>query len=169
MHVPVGVGYDSHRLQRDRKLILGGVEIAHDFGLAGHSDADVLVHAVIDALLGAAALGDIGQHFPDSDEHYRGISSLQLLQQVQQLLADQQLRVINVDASVIMERPKLASHIPTMRENIGAVLRLPVGSVSIKAKTNEGMGFVGRDEGVAAIAVAQIGDASPRPAGVMHV
>ncbi len=165
----VGVGYDSHRLQVDRKLILGGVEIPHDFGLAGHSDADVLVHAVIDALLGAAALGDIGWHFPDSDDRYLGISSLQLLQQVQRLLDGQNLRVINVDVSLIMERPKLAPHIPLMRQNLASVLQLPLGAVSIKAKTNEGMGFVGNGEGVAAIAVAQLGDAGIRPVGVMHV
>jgi len=165
----VGVGYDSHRLQIGRKLILGGVEIPHDLGLAGHSDADVLVHAVIDALLGAAALGDIGQHFPDSDERYLGISSMQLLQQVQQLLDGQKLRVVNVDVSVIMERPKLAQYIPLMRQNLASALQLPLRSVSIKAKTNEGMGFVGNGEGVAAIAVAQTGDVGIRPAGDMHV
>lgn len=152
----VGIGYDSHRLQPDRKLILAGVEIPHSLGLTGHSDADVLVHAVIDALLGAAALGDIGQHFPDSSEQYRGISSLLLLQQVSRLLAERRLHIVNIDVSVLLERPKLAPYIPAMRQNLADALQVATAVISVKAKTNEGMGFVGRGEGAAAIAVALV-------------
>ncbi|MGI6359300.1 MAG: 2-C-methyl-D-erythritol 2,4-cyclodiphosphate synthase [Bacillota bacterium] len=152
----VGIGYDSHRLQSGRAMLLGGVEIAYDLGLAGHSDADVLTHAIIDALLGAAALGDIGQHFPDNEQRYRGISSLKLLEQVGRLLAGAGWRIVNVDATVIIERPKLAPHIPVMRQRLARSLGVASDQISVKAKTNEGMGFVGREEGVAAIAVAEV-------------
>ncbi len=152
----VGIGYDSHRLQAGRALILAGVTIPYHLGLAGHSDADVLSHAVIDALLGAAALGDIGHHFPDSDQRYRDVSSLQLLEQVWQLVSSEGWQIVNVDATVIIERPKLAPYIPAMAQQLARVLGLGPGSVSIKAKTNEGMGFIGQGEGVVAIAVTEV-------------
>lgn len=152
----VGIGYDVHRLQPGRQLILAGVSLPYHLGLVGHSDADVLTHAIIDALLGAAALGDIGQHFPDTDPDFLGISSLLLLGQVKRLLADGGFAIVNVDATVILERPKLAPYIPTMRQTLAAVLGLAVEQISVKAKTNEGIGFIGREEGVAAQAVAEL-------------
>ena len=151
-----GIGYDVHRLVTDRKLILGGVEIAHTHGLLGHSDADVLVHAVMDALLGAAALGDIGKHFPDTDPAYKGISSLKLLTHVTRLLTDNGFRVVNVDATVIAQRPKLSPHIETMRQNIAAAMDLPVSAIGVKATTTEGLGFTGTGEGIAAMATCSI-------------
>ncbi len=151
-----GIGYDVHRLVTDRKLILGGVEIPHSHGLLGHSDADVLVHAIMDALLGAAALGDIGQHFPDTDPAYKGISSLKLLSHVGRLLNDRGFNIVNVDATVIAQRPKLAGYIETMRENIGQALSLPVTAIGIKATTTEGLGFTGTGEGIAAMATCSI-------------
>jgi 2-C-methyl-D-erythritol 2,4-cyclodiphosphate synthase len=151
-----GIGYDSHRLAPGRKLILGGVEIPGELGLAGHSDADVLTHAVIDALLGACGLGDIGQHFPDSDERYRDADSLELLAAVLPLVHAQGLELVNVDATVVMERPKLAPHREAIRETLAAVLGLAPARVNVKASTGEGIGFVGRGEGVAAFAVASL-------------
>jgi 2-C-methyl-D-erythritol 2,4-cyclodiphosphate synthase len=151
-----GIGWDSHRLAAGRTLILGGVTIAHDRGLDGHSDADVLTHAVIDALLGAAALGDIGQHFPDSDERYRDADSIELLRTVVATLAERGLRVAHVDTTVVMERPKLAVHREAIRASLAAALGVETGQVNVKASTGEGMGFVGREEGVAALAIATI-------------
>lgn len=150
----IGHGYDVHRLVVGRKLILGGQEIDHEFGLLGHSDADVLTHAVMDALLGAAGLWDIGHAFPDTDAAYKDISSLILLERVKAMLDDKNLRVSNVDVTVIAQRPKLAPHIPAMRETLAKVLRIPVDRLNIKATTEEGLGFSGRQEGIAAHAVA---------------
>ena len=152
----IGHGYDVHRLTEGRKLILGGVEIEYEKGLLGHSDADVLIHAVMDALLGAAALGDIGRHFPDSDERYRGISSLLLLKTVAELLEFSGYRVGNIDATVIAQRPRLAPHIENMRANIADALGCGVGRVNIKATTEEHLGFTGDGSGIAAHAVALI-------------
>jgi 2-C-methyl-D-erythritol 2,4-cyclodiphosphate synthase len=154
--VTTGIGWDSHRLAEGRPLIIGGVTIPHDRGLAGHSDADVLTHAIIDALLGAAALGDIGTHFPDSDERWRGADSLALLRAVVAMLGDRGLAVAHVDATVVMERPKLGPHRETIRATLGEALGVTAGAVSVKATTGEGMGFVGRQEGVAALAVATL-------------
>jgi 2-C-methyl-D-erythritol 2,4-cyclodiphosphate synthase len=151
-----GIGWDSHRLAAGRRLILGGVTIPHDRGLEGHSDADVLTHAVIDALLGAAALGDIGQHFPDTDERYRGADSMDLLRTVVATLAERGLRVAHVDATVIIERPKLAGHRDAIRGSLANGLGVEPEHVNVKASTGEGMGFVGREEGVAALAVATL-------------
>jgi 2-C-methyl-D-erythritol 2,4-cyclodiphosphate synthase len=151
-----GIGWDSHRLVAGRPLILGGVTIPHDRGLQGHSDADVLTHAVIDALLGAAALGDIGQHFPDTDERYRDADSMELLRTVVATLADRGLKVEHVDATVLMERPKLAGHRDAIRDSLASGLRIDAANVNVKASTGEGMGFVGRGEGVAALAVATL-------------
>jgi 2-C-methyl-D-erythritol 2,4-cyclodiphosphate synthase len=154
-----GIGWDSHRLAAGRPLILGGVTIPHDRGLQGHSDADVLTHAIIDALLGAAALGDIGQHFPDTDERYRGADSIELLRTVVAMLADRRLGVAHVDTTVVMERPKLAPHREAIRASLAAALGVEPGQVNVKASTGEGMGFVGREEGVAALAVATLQNA----------
>jgi 2-C-methyl-D-erythritol 2,4-cyclodiphosphate synthase len=154
-----GIGWDSHRLAPDRELILGGVTIPHDRGLHGHSDADVLTHAVIDALLGAAALGDIGQHFPDSDERYRDADSIELLRTVVAMLAERGLEVAHVDTTVVMERPKLAGHRDAIRASLAAALGIDAQHVNVKASTGEGMGFVGREEGVAALAVATLRNA----------
>jgi 2-C-methyl-D-erythritol 2,4-cyclodiphosphate synthase len=154
--VRIGIGYDVHRLVRGRPLILGGVSIASEWGLEGHSDADVLVHAIGDALLGALALGDLGHHFPDTDPRYHGISSLKLLEKVIGMVHEQAYRLYNVDAVVIAQRPRLASHIPAMRQNLAGVLRTDLGSVSVKAKTAESMGALGRGEGIAVHAVCII-------------
>jgi 2-C-methyl-D-erythritol 2,4-cyclodiphosphate synthase len=154
--VSTGIGWDSHRLVSGRPLILGGVTIPHDRGLDGHSDADVLTHAVIDALLGAAVLGDIGQHFPDSDERYRDADSIELLRTVVAMLAERGLDVAHVDTTVIMERPKLAGHRDAIRASLAAALGIEPEDVNVKASTGEGMGFVGREEGVAALAVATV-------------
>jgi 2-C-methyl-D-erythritol 2,4-cyclodiphosphate synthase len=154
-----GIGWDSHRLAAGRPLILGGVTIPHDRGLHGHSDADVLTHAVIDALLGAAALGDIGQHFPDSDERYRDADSMELLRTVVAMVAARGLRVAHVDTTVVMERPKLAGHREAIRASLAAALGVEPGQVNVKASTGEGMGFIGREEGVAALAVATLREA----------
>jgi 2-C-methyl-D-erythritol 2,4-cyclodiphosphate synthase len=151
-----GIGYDSHRLAEGRKLILGGVEIPGEIGLTGHSDADVLTHAVIDALLGAAGLGDIGEHFPDNDEHYRDADSLELLASVLPLVFAQGLELVNVDTTVVMERPKLSPHREAIRESLASALGLAIQRVNVKASTGEGIGFVGRGEGVAALAVASL-------------
>ena len=152
----IGHGYDVHRLVEGRKLILGGVFIPWEKGLLGHSDADVLLHALMDALLGAAALGDIGRHFPDTDERYRGADSMALLRQVRSILSDQGFTVGNVDCTVLAQRPKLAPHIQQMRENIAAALEIPVDRVSVKATTEEGLGFTGEGLGIAAHAVVLI-------------
>ena len=149
----IGIGYDVHRLTEGRPLILGGVTIPHERGLAGHSDADVLVHAVIDALLGAAALGDIGRHFPDTDPEWKGADSMKLLAHVAALVREAGYRVGNVDATVVLQRPKLRPHVEAMRANIAGVLGVGIGQVSVKATTGEAMGFVGREEGAAAHAV----------------
>lgn len=151
-----GIGYDAHRFAERRKLILGGVEIPHARGLEGHSDADVLSHAIADALLGAIGGGDIGHHFPNTDESIRGISSLEILRRVNSLLAEQKAHPINVDATLIAEAPKVAPHIPAMREKIASALSLDQTRVSIKATTNEGLGAIGRAEGMAAMAVASV-------------
>lgn len=152
----VGIGYDVHRLVEGRKLILGGVEIAHEVGLLGHSDADVLLHAISDALLGAAALGDIGKHFPDSDPAYKGISSLVLLSHVGRLLHKHGYAVGNVDATIVAQAPRLAPHIEAMRANIADALDTEIGSISVKATTTEGLGFAGTKEGIASYAVAML-------------
>ncbi len=149
----IGTGYDVHRLTEGRKLILGGVEIPYEKGLLGHSDADVLLHAIMDALLGAAALGDIGLHFPDTDERYRGISSMLLLRHVAELLEEKCFVIENVDATVIAQRPKLRPYIDTMRANIAKTLGLTADRVNVKATTEEGLGFTGSGEGIAAQAV----------------
>lgn len=152
-----GIGYDCHQFAAGRRLVLGGVEIPHERGLAGHSDADVLVHAIIDALLGAAAMGDIGEHFPDTDERFRDASSIELLRDVVAKLADRGLKIGNVDATVVIERPKLAPARAQIRANLAAALGVPLERVNVKATRGEGMGFVGREEGVAALAVATVG------------
>ena len=152
----IGHGYDAHRLVEGRRFILGGVDIPHEKGLLGHSDADVLLHAIADALLGAAALGDIGRHFPDKDPQYEGISSLVLLQKTAEILRNHGFAPMNIDATVIAQRPKLAPHIDQMRENIAAALSLSVEAVSVKATTTEHMGFEGEELGVSAHAVAMI-------------
>lgn len=152
----VGIGYDVHKLVEGRKLILGGVEIKHEVGLLGHSDADVLLHAISDALLGAAALGDIGKHFPDSDPAYRGISSLVLLNHVGTLLESHGYMVGNIDATIVAQAPKLAPHIELMRANIAAALAIDISAVSVKATTTEGLGFAGTKEGMASYAVAML-------------
>ena len=152
----IGYGYDVHRLTKDRPLVLGGVEIPFEFGLAGHSDADVLLHALMDALLGAAALGDIGRLVPDSDERYRGADSRVLLREVADLLERSGFSVGNVDVTLIAQRPKIAPYVPRMRENIAADLKLPLEAVSVKATTEEGLGFTGSGEGMAAQAAATL-------------
>ena len=149
----IGMGYDVHRLVEDRDLIIGGEKIEYEYGLLGHSDADVLLHAIMDALLGAAALGDIGTHFPDTDERYRGISSVRLLAYVDQLLEENGYSVGNIDATIIAQRPKMAPHIPKIRENIANTLGLELNQVNIKATTEEGLGFTGSGDGVSAQAV----------------
>jgi 2-C-methyl-D-erythritol 2,4-cyclodiphosphate synthase len=151
---PVGIGYDSHRLADGRRLVLGGVEIPHERGLDGHSDADVLAHAVIDALLGAAGLGDIGEHFPDTDERWRDADSMQLLAIVVTSVIAAGFAIVNVDCTVVMERPKLGPHRKAIRERLAQALELTSECVNVKASTGEGIGFVGRGEGVAALAVA---------------
>jgi 2-C-methyl-D-erythritol 2,4-cyclodiphosphate synthase len=155
---PVGLGYDSHRLAEGRRLIVGGVEIAHDRGLDGHSDSDVLTHAVIDALLGAAGMGDIGEHFPDNDQRWRDADSIELLRAVMAMLGERGHELINVDCTVIMEAPKLAPHRSAIRGRLAETLGLDQAHVNVKATTGEGMGFVGRGEGVAALAVASLRD-----------
>ena len=150
----IGHGYDVHRLKEGRKLILGGVEIPFEKGLLGHSDADVLAHAVMDALLGAAALGDIGKHFPDTDEAFRGAESLELCRRVAALIAESGYRIGNIDATVIAQRPRLAEHIPNMRSRLAEALHIGCEQINVKATTEEGLGFSGSGEGMAAHAVA---------------
>ena len=156
MSTLVGIGYDSHRLAPGRKLVIGGVEIEHEQGLDGHSDADVLAHAVIDALLGAAGLGDIGEHFPDSDERWRDADSMQLLAHVLALVNDTRHELVNVDCTIVMERPKLGGHKVAIRDSLATALALEARRVNVKASTGEGIGFVGRGEGVAALAVVSL-------------
>ena len=154
----IGQGFDAHALVAGRKLVIGGVHIPYEKGLAGHSDADVLIHAVCDALLGAAGLGDIGAHFPDTDARYKGIDSRKLLREVAQLLRQKKLRVANVDATVIAQAPKMAPHIAAMRANLAADLGVATDAVNVKAKTTEKLGFVGRGEGIAAEAIALLAE-----------
>lgn len=149
----IGIGYDVHKLVEGRALVLGGVEIEYDYGLLGHSDADVLIHAIMDALLGAAALGDIGSHFPDTDERYRGISSVILLEHVAELLREKGYGIGNVDAVIIAQKPKLAPYIEKMRENIAAALAVSTDRISVKATTEEGLGFTGEGRGMSCQAV----------------
>jgi 2-C-methyl-D-erythritol 2,4-cyclodiphosphate synthase len=156
MTTVTGIGWDSHRLVAGRPLILGGVAIAYELGLEGYSDADVLTHSVIDALLGAAALGDIGQHFPDTDERYRDADSMLLLRTVVATLAERGHTIVHIDATVVMERPKLAPHRDAIRASLAAGLAVAPEQVNVKASTGEGLGFVGRGEGVAALAVATL-------------
>jgi len=158
--VRVGCGYDSHRWAEKRKLILGGVAIPFDLGLIGHSDADALTHAICDALLGAISEGDIGLHFPDSDPQFSGISSLKLLETVQQMVVKKGFVIDYIDSTVIMEKPKLRPYVSEMRSRLADVLKLPSDRINIKAKTNEGMGFIGRQEGVAVFAVAAVKESS---------
>lgn len=155
----MGFGYDVHAFVTDRPLFLGGVEIPHTHGLLGHSDADVLLHAICDALLGAAGLGDIGRHFPDSDPAYKGISSLLLLERTVNLIAQHGFRVQNVDSTVVLQRPRLAPHIDRMVEAVAVAMKVPPGRVNIKATTTEKLGFTGREEGIAAYAVALVVEA----------
>lgn len=154
--IRVGIGYDVHRLVADRPLILGGVKIKHPLGLLGHSDADVLVHAIMDALLGALALGDIGKHFPDNDETYKNCDSLLLLKKVEQLVAKKGYRINNIDSTIIAQAPKLAPYIDSMVENIRRTLALSGDCVSVKATTEEGLGFTGNEQGIAANAVVSL-------------
>lgn len=149
----VGMGYDVHKLVEGRDLILGGVKIPYEKGLLGHSDADVIVHAIMDALLGAAALGDIGQHFPDTDPKYEGISSIALLEHVGKLLEENNYIIENIDATIIAQKPKMMPHLPQMRENVAKALGVEVNQVSIKATTEEGLGFTGTGEGISAQAI----------------
>lgn len=152
----VGMGYDVHRLTKERRLILGGVEIPYESGLAGHSDADVVIHAIMDALLGAAALGDIGKHFPDTDEAYAGISSLKLLEHVRDLIFKEQYVIENIDATIVAQQPKLRPYIGQMEQNIADTLHLEKNQVNIKATTEEGLGFTGTKQGIAAYAVCML-------------
>ncbi len=152
----VGMGYDVHRLGKDRDLVIGGVNIPYELGLVGHSDADVLLHAIMDALLGAAALGDIGKHFPDTDDKYKGISSVKLLEQVGELLAEDKWIIDNIDATIIAQAPKMRPHIDKMRENIADALGIEVSQVNVKATTEEGLGFTGSCEGISAQAICML-------------
>ena len=152
----VGMGYDVHKLVEERELILGGVNIPHTLGLLGHSDADVLLHAIMDALLGAAALGDIGKHFPDTDEKYKGISSLKLLEHVGKLIEQEGYVIENIDATVIAQKPKLRPYIEEMEENIAKTLHIEKEQINVKATTEERLGFTGREEGIAAQAICSL-------------
>jgi len=149
----IGMGYDVHRLVKGRSLVLGGVTIPYDTGLLGHSDADVLLHAIMDALLGASALGDIGKHFPDNDARYKGISSIILLKYVGELIKDNNYIIENIDATIIAQNPKMAPHIHDMVINIATALQLPIDKVNVKATTEEGLGFTGREEGISSNAI----------------
>jgi 2-C-methyl-D-erythritol 2,4-cyclodiphosphate synthase len=156
MSIATGMGYDCHRFAADRRLVLGGIELSHDRGLAGHSDADVLTHAIIDALLGAAALGDIGEHFPDTDERYRDADSLDLLRTAVAMLLHRGFTILHVDATVMIERPQLAPVKDQIRLSLAEALGISSEHVSVKATRGEGMGFVGREEGAAALAIATV-------------
>lgn len=157
MNMRIGQGYDVHRLTEGRDLILGGVHIPHSLGLLGHSDADVLLHALMDALLGAAALGDIGRHFPDTEERFRGADSMALLAEVMRLVRGEGWQPVNTDMTIIAQKPKLAPYLAQMREKIAAALGLPLNAVNIKATTEERLGFTGREEGISAQAVVLLG------------
>ena len=159
----VGMGYDVHKLVEGRDLILGGVTVPHTLGLLGHSDADVLVHAIMDALLGAAALGDIGKHFPDNDEQYKDISSIILLEHVGKLLKDNNYTIGNIDATIIAQRPKMAPHIPQMVKNVAETLHIDESQVNIKATTEEGLGFTGTGEGISSQAICLLTDIQDAP------
>jgi 2-C-methyl-D-erythritol 2,4-cyclodiphosphate synthase len=159
MSIRSGIGWDSHRLERGRRLVLGGVELDHELGLSGHSDADVLTHAVMDALLGAAGCGDIGQWFPDTDARFKGADSMALLRVLVAEIEARDVRPTHCDTTVIMERPKLAPHREAIRESLASGLKLPWQSVNVKASTGEGLGFVGREEGVAALAIVTVDSA----------
>ena len=152
----VGIGYDVHKLVEGRKLILGGVEIAHEKGLLGHSDADVLIHAIMDAMLGALALGDIGKHFPDTDPKYKGIDSIKLLEFVNNLIISKGYKVNNIDSIIIAQAPKMAPHILKMRENISKAIGVDIDSVNVKATTEEGLGFTGNKEGISSQAICSL-------------
>jgi 2-C-methyl-D-erythritol 2,4-cyclodiphosphate synthase len=154
--IRVGIGYDSHRFEEGRPLVLGGIRIPHPRGLAGHSDADAVAHALIDAILGAAAAGDIGQHFPDTDPKWKGADSMALLRSAHQLVRERGYALAQADLTIITEQPQLSPHLAAMAARLAERLGAPPGSVSIKAKTNEGMGFIGRGEGIAVIAVATL-------------
>jgi 2-C-methyl-D-erythritol 2,4-cyclodiphosphate synthase len=154
--IRTGIGYDIHRLTKTRKLILGGIEIPHSHGLEGHSDADVLSHAIADALLGAIGAGDIGQHFPNTDESLRGISSLEILRRVTTILAERKTFVVNIDATIIAETPKIAPHVSAMRQKIADATGVSESNVNVKATTNEKLGAIGRGEGIAAMAIATV-------------
>ena len=158
----IGFGYDSHRLVEGRKLIIGGMEIPHEKGLLGHSDADVLVHAICDAIIGAIGGGDIGRHFPDTDPAYKGISSLKLLSSVGSMAEEKGFEINNVDSTIILQRPKLTAYAYEMTSNVAHVLNIPRARVNIKGKTNEGIGFLGHDEGIAAFAVVTIREKDKR-------
>ena len=152
----IGNGYDVHKMVEGRKLILGGIEIPYDKGLLGHSDADVLIHAIMDAMLGALALGDIGKHFPDTDENYRGISSIKLLEHVYNLISKKNYEIVNIDSIVVMQAPKIKNYIPEMQKNIAEILNINIENISVKATTEEKLGFTGNGEGVKSYAVALI-------------
>lgn len=152
----IGHGYDVHRLVEGRKLIIGGVDIVYEKGLLGHSDADVLLHAIMDSILGGACLGDIGKHFPDTDERYKGADSLSLLNHVGKLIFNEGYKVINIDATIIAQRPKMAPHIESMRKNISECLKISINDINVKATTEEGLGFTGRGEGISSHAVCLI-------------
>lgn len=154
----IGLGYDVHRLIKDRDLILGGVKIPHELGLLGHSDADVLIHAIMDSLLGASALGDIGKHFPDTDPKYKGISSVKLLEEVGKLLYKNNFTIGNIDATIIAEKPKMAPHIMEMRNNIAKALKIDVNKINVKATTEEGLGFTGEKLGISSQAICLLND-----------
>lgn len=152
----IGMGYDVHRLVENRKLILGGVEIPFEKGLLGHSDADVLLHAIMDSLLGACALGDIGKHFPDTDDEFKGISSIKLLNEVRELLSKNNYKIENIDATIIAQRPKMSPYITSMRENISEALRISIDQINVKATTEEGLGFTGIEEGISSQSICLI-------------
>ncbi len=152
----VGIGYDVHRLAEGRDLIIGGVKIPYEKGLLGHSDADVLLHAIMDALLGAAAMGDIGKHFPDTDPKYEGASSIKLLEHVGELLEQENYQIVNIDATIIAQKPKMAPHIPQMIQNVARILKIDESQVNIKATTEEGLGFTGSGEGISSQAICSL-------------
>lgn len=152
----IGLGYDVHKLVPNRDLIIGGVKIPHTLGLLGHSDADVLIHAIMDSLLGAAALGDIGKHFPDTDAEFKGISSIKLLNEVRELLSKNNYKIENIDATIIAQRPKMSPYITFMRENISEALRISIDQISVKATTEEGLGFTGIEEGISSQSICLI-------------
>jgi 2-C-methyl-D-erythritol 2,4-cyclodiphosphate synthase len=159
-YMRVGMGYDVHKLVRDRKLIMGGVEIPYELGLLGHSDADVLLHAIMDALLGAAALGDIGKHFPDTDDRYKGISSIKLLEEVGKKIDEANYIIENIDATIIAQKPKMRPYIDDMRKNIADALKIDVDRVNVKATTEEGLGFTGSGEGISSQAICSLNSVS---------